>query len=92
MGYVQRERLAGAGMMPTALLVLLVTSFVVFRGWLPMMWLASLITVFVIWLVRPLLPQQANPNRRLPLLGSRFSPKTHEALLSSPVEPRGVDD
>ncbi|MCH7847452.1 MAG: NADH-quinone oxidoreductase subunit NuoH [Planctomycetes bacterium] len=90
--YDQLMRLAWEGMIPTALLVLLVTSFVVFMGWLPMMWLASLITVFVIWLVRPLLPQQANPNRRLPLLGSRFSPKTHEALLSSPVEPRGVDD
>lgn len=90
--YDQLMRLAWEGMIPTALLVLLVTSFVVFMGWLPMMWLASLITVFVIWLVRPLLPQQADPNRRLPLLGSRFSPKTHEALLSSPVEPRGVDD
>ena len=90
--YDQLMRLAWEGMIPAALLVLLVTSFVVFMGWLPMMWLASLITVFVIWLVRPLLPQQADPNRRLPLLGSRFSPKTHEALLSSPVEPRGVDD
>ena len=90
--YDQLMRLAWEGMIPTALLVLLVTSFIVFMGWLPMMWLASLITVFVIWLVRPLLPQQADPNRRLPLLGSRFSPKTHEALLSSPVEPRGVDD
>ncbi|MEE8155830.1 MAG: NADH-quinone oxidoreductase subunit NuoH [Phycisphaerales bacterium] len=89
--YDQLMRLAWEGMIPTALLVLLVTSFVVFMGWLPMMWLASLITVLVIWLVRPLLPQQADPNHRLPLLGSRFSPKTHEALLSSPVEPKGVD-
>ena len=89
--YDQLMRLAWEGMIPTALLVLLVTSFVVFMGWLPMMWLASLITVFVIWLVRPLLPQQADPNHRVPLLGSRFSPKTHEALLSSPVEPKGVD-
>ncbi len=89
--YDQLMRLAWEGMIPAALLVLLVTSFVVFMGWLGMMWLASLITVFVIWLVRPLLPQQADPNHRLPLLGSRFSPKTHEALLSSPVEPRGVD-
>ena len=90
--YDQLMRLAWAGMIPCAVVVLLVLSFIVFMGWLPMMWLASLITVFVIWLVRPLLPQQADPNRRLPLLGSRFSPKTHEALLSSPVEPRGVDD
>ncbi|MEE9130001.1 MAG: complex I subunit 1 family protein, partial [Phycisphaerales bacterium] len=89
--YDQLMRLAWEGMIPTALLVLLVTSFVVFMGWLPMMWLASLITVVVIWLVRPLLPRQADPNHRVPLLGSRFSPKTHEALLSSPVEPKGVD-
>ena len=89
--YDQLMRLAWEGMIPTALFVLLVTSFVVFMGWMHLMWLASLIMVIVIWLVRPMLPRQADPNRRLPLLGSRFSPKTHEALLSSPVEPRGVD-
>ncbi len=89
--YDQLMRLAWEGMIPTALFVLLVTSFVVFMGWMHLMWLASLIMVIVIWLVRPMLPRQADPNHRVELLGSRFSPKTHEALLSSPVEPRGVD-
>lgn len=89
--YDQLMRLAWEGMIPTSLLVLLVTSFMVFMGWTPMMWLASLATVFVIWLVRPMLPKQSNPNHKLGLLGSRFSPKTHEAVTTSPVEPQGLD-
>ena len=28
----------------------------------------------IIWLVGPLLPRQANPNHKIPLIGSRFSP------------------
>ncbi|MCH8822526.1 MAG: NADH-quinone oxidoreductase subunit NuoH [Planctomycetes bacterium] len=89
--YDQLMRLAWEGMIPTALLVLLVTSFVVFMGWTSQMWLASIATVGIIWVVRPMLPKQANPNHKLELLGSRFSPKTHEALTTSPVEPQGLD-
>ena len=89
--YDQLMRLAWEGMIPTALLVLLVTSFVVFMGWTSQMWLASLVTIGIIWVVRPMLPKQANPNHKLELLGSRFSPKTHEAVTTSPVEPQGLD-
>ncbi len=89
--YDQLMRLAWEGMIPTALLVLLVTSFMVFMGWSSQMWLASLATVGIIWAVRPMLPKQDNPNHKLGLLGSRFSPKTHEAATTSPVEPQGLD-
>ena len=70
----QLMRLSWEGMIPSSLLLLLVTSFVVYMGWLDWMWAASLATLAVIWFVHPILPRQPNPNRRIPLIGSRFSP------------------
>ena len=55
-------------------MLLLVTSFFVFMGWGSLMWVGSLITVAIIWFLGPLLPRQANPNHRIGLIGSRFSP------------------
>lgn len=79
----QLMRLAWEGMIPAALLVLLMTSFFVYMGWTPMMWLGSLAVVAIIWLVYPILPQQKNPNHKIPLIGSRFSPLRD-------AEPRGT--
>ena len=78
--YDQVMRLAWEGMIPTALLMLLVTSFFLFlglveEGW---MWLGSLAVVFGLWLIRPILPRRLAPNRRIPLVGSRFSPLVDE--------------
>ncbi len=86
----QLMRLAWEGMIPTALLVLLVTSFVVFMGWSAWMWLASLITLGFIWLVRPMLPHQASPNHRLGLVGSRFSPVSGADSVTSTSESRAL--
>ncbi len=72
--YDQLMRLAWEGMIPTALLVLLVTSVVIFMGWTPHMWAASLATILFVWVVRPLVPGGRNANRRIELAGSRFSP------------------
>ena len=72
----QLMRLAWEGMIPTALLILLVTSFMVFFGATQWMWASSLATLAFIWVVRPMMPRQANPNHRLGLVGSRFSPAT----------------
>ena len=76
----QLMRLAWQGMIPTAFLLLLVTSFFVFMGWMPWMWIGSLAVVFVVWFMQPLMPSPT-PNRRIGLIGSRFSP------LREPVEP-----
>lgn len=70
----QLMRLAWEGMIPTGLLLLLVTSFMVFMGWTNVMWLGSLAALGIIVVVYPYLPKQANPNHRVPLVGSRFSP------------------
>jgi NADH-quinone oxidoreductase subunit H len=72
--YDQLMRLAWEGMIPAALLVLLVTSFFIFMGWGERLWLGSLGTAFVIWVLHPMLPRQASPNHRIGIIGSRFSP------------------
>ncbi len=81
----QLMRLAWEGMIPTTLLLLLVTSFFVFMGWMDFMWLASLGTIAVIWIVHPMLPKQANPNHKVALIGSRFSPMPDEEVVSRPT-------
>lgn len=70
----QLMRLAWEGMIPVALLLLLVTSVFVFFGWTNLMILGSLAALVIIIVVNPLLPRQANPNHRIPLIGSRYSP------------------
>jgi NADH-quinone oxidoreductase subunit H len=70
----QLMRLAWEGMIPTGLLLLLVTSFFIFLGWTDYLWLGSVAALVIILAVYPLLPKQANPNHRVPLYGSRFSP------------------
>ncbi len=75
--YDQLMRLAWEGMIPTALLVLLVTSVFVWWGLAAdgFMWIGSLATIFLIWLLRPLVARKTAPNHRIPLAGSRFSPE-----------------
>jgi NADH-quinone oxidoreductase subunit H len=72
--YDQLMRLAWEGMIPAALLIVLVTSAMVYLGWTDFMWLGSLAAIAAIWIIRPMMPTQANPNRRIGIIGSRFSP------------------
>ncbi len=73
--YDQLMRLAWEGMIPTALLVLLVTSVFVWWGLADdgLMWIGSLVVIFAIWLLRPLVARKTAPNHRIRLPGSRFS-------------------
>jgi NADH-quinone oxidoreductase subunit H len=77
----QLMRLSWEGMIPASLLVVLVTSFFVYMGWLEYMWAGSLAALAIIWVVSPLLPKQPNPNHRVPLIGSRFSPLTESPAM-----------
>ena len=87
----QLMRLSWEGMIPAALLLLLVTSFMVYMGWVhDWMWLASLATIAVIWIVYPMLPRQASANRRIPLIGSRFSPLNDRDASTAPSDPRAL--
>ena len=44
------------------------------------------------WLVGPLLPRQANPNHRVPMIGSRFCPVHERDVLTAPTEPLALAD
>jgi NADH-quinone oxidoreductase subunit H len=70
----QLMKLAWEGLIPLALVLLLMTSFFVYLGWTSYLWAGSLACVGLLWLVLPLLPRSSNPNRRIELVGSRFSP------------------
>jgi NADH-quinone oxidoreductase subunit H len=70
----QLMRLAWEGMIPTALLMLLITAAFEFMGWGDRIWLGSLLCIAAAYLLGPMLPRQANPNHRVGLIGSRFSP------------------
>jgi NADH-quinone oxidoreductase subunit H len=70
----QLMRLAWEGMIPTGLLLLLMTSLVMYLGWPGYMWAGSLAALVIILLVYPRLPKQASPNHRVRMIGSRFSP------------------
>jgi hypothetical protein len=56
------------------LLLLLMTSFFVYFGWTPYLWAGSLGCLALVYLLLPVLPQAQGTNRRIPMVGSRFSP------------------
>jgi len=75
--YDQLMRLAWEGMIPTAMLMLLVTAVFVFLGLdsQGLMWIGSLGVIILIWLGRPFVARTKAPNHRVGLRGSRFSPE-----------------
>lgn len=70
----QLMRLAWEGMIPTALVMLMMTSVFMYLGWTSYLWAGSIAAFLLIWFAIPLLPKSASPNRKLPMIGSRFSP------------------
>ncbi len=60
---------------PEGRLVLLVTSVFVWWGLADdgLLWIGSLVVIFAIWLLRPLVARKTAPNHRIRLAGSRFS-------------------
>ena len=76
-----------------ALALVLVTSFMVYLGQIEdWMWLASVLTAVAIWLIHPLMPRQASPNRRIPMIGSRFSPLSERDVITAPTDPRALGE
>jgi NADH-quinone oxidoreductase subunit H len=88
----QLMRLSWEGMIPASLLLVLVTSFWVFMGWSDYMWLGSLLALAIIWVVGPMLPKQANPNHRVPMIGSRFFPLSERDVVTAPSDPLALAD
>jgi len=82
----QLMKLAWEGMIPTALVMVLITSVWVYLGWQTWMFGASLATIAIVWIAHPFIPRQADPNRRLKLIGSRFSPLEENDMINDSSE------
>jgi NADH-quinone oxidoreductase subunit H len=91
--YDQVMTVAWQAVIPVALLIVVVTSVMVYVGQtsLPAMLLSNLAMGVVILLVEPFLPK-AVVNRRVPLFGSRFSPMPGEFVLTRPLDPTALED
>jgi NADH-quinone oxidoreductase subunit H len=88
----QLMRLAWEGMIPTATLVVLMTSVFVFLGWTNFIWAGSLACIAIVYAVQGLMPRKYNPNHRVPMIGSRFSPLRDEDVVTSPTNPIALSD
>jgi NADH-quinone oxidoreductase subunit H len=71
----QLMRLAWEGMIPTSLLLVLIVSIYMYLGWAPYLWTGSIAALVIMAVVRPFLPTN-DMNKKIELLGSRFSPPT----------------
>lgn len=74
----QLMRLAWRGMIPIAILILLVTGTMVFFHLQGYMWLANIVMLGLILAIVPFVPEDTRVNRRIRLKGSRFSPPAKE--------------
>jgi NADH-quinone oxidoreductase subunit H len=70
----QLMKLAWEGLIPLSLLLLLMTSFFVYFGWTPYLWVGSLGCLALIYVLLPVLPTSKGANKKVPMVGSRFSP------------------
>ena len=77
----QLMRLAWEGMIPLSLLVVMATAVSVYLGLQSWMWLGSIGCVIVVYLVLPFMPRSSTANRRIAIVGSRFSPLRGEDAL-----------
>ncbi|MFI4914903.1 MAG: NADH-quinone oxidoreductase subunit H [Phycisphaerales bacterium JB060] len=95
--YDQVMSSAWQGMIPLALVVLVLTSVAVFFGipqGLPhvgVMLGGNLVLGVILWFVVARLPAY-NPNRKIQMLGSRFNPLPGERVEHMPSDPMAVED
>jgi len=88
----QLMKLAWEVLIPVSLVMLLMVSFMMFMGWGAYLWVASLVMTGVIVVVMPWLPRQADPNHKIELVGSRFSPVRDDDVRTSPSHPAALAD
>ena len=78
----QLMRLAWEGMIPASLLLVLIVSIYIYLGWQPYLWTGSVVALVIMAIARPLLPTN-DTNKRVGLLGSRFSPPEESISVDS---------
>jgi NADH-quinone oxidoreductase subunit H len=93
MRFDQVMMMAWQAAIPLALVMLVVTSFMVYlslTGLVPML-ISNIVIAVGLVLIYPLLPRHT-PNRRIQLYGSRFSPMPGEIVITRPTEPMALED
>jgi hypothetical protein len=60
------------------------------RGLVPMLG-ANAVVIVLMFVLNPLLPKH-QPNRRIPLYGSRFNPMPGERVFTRPTDPTALED
>ncbi|MCH2132527.1 MAG: NADH-quinone oxidoreductase subunit NuoH [Phycisphaerales bacterium] len=75
----QLMKLAWEGMIPLSLGLLLMTSLFVYLGWTQWLWAGSLGAIVILLALQTILPSHSRANRRIGLVGSRFSPGEDES-------------
>jgi NADH-quinone oxidoreductase subunit H len=88
----QLMRLAWEGMIPTALLVLTCTAAFIYFGVTNWMWAGSILCFAIVYFVGPRLPQQKDPNHRVPLIGSRYCPLPEGSGRLGALHPVAMND
>lgn len=91
--YDQVMTTAWQGAIPLSLLVVVVTSVMVYlgqTGLIPML-AANVGMVVVALIAMPLMPK-TNNNKRIPLYGSRYSPMPGERVFTAPMDPLARED
>jgi len=72
----QLMRLSWEGMIPVSLILLLMVSFFVYFDAVPYLWAGSLGVVALIYFLKPIMAAGDESNKRIRMIGSRFSPLT----------------
>lgn len=91
--YDQIMQMAWGAVIPISLIVVLLTSLMVFfglTGLVPMLG-ANIVLAAAIWAALPFLPRY-NSNERVPLYGSRFCPVEGEPVVAAPTHPLAIED
>ncbi len=90
--YDQLMKLSWTSLIPIGLVLVLATSVVIYFGAQSWMWAVSLACFGLIYFGARLMPTQPNPNHRIPLVGSRFSPVRESDVVTAPTEPVALLD
>jgi NADH-quinone oxidoreductase subunit H len=89
----QVMKLAWNGLIPFGIVLMILTSFMVYFGWTAT-WQTLLMHVglaAVMLAVQPLLPA-ARPNRRVAISGSRYSRRVGDPEMTAPAHPTALDE
>ncbi len=70
----QLMRLSWEGLIPVSLMLLLAVSFLVYFGKTEYMWAASIGVAVLVYMIKPIMAADVEANKRIRLIGSRFSP------------------